>query len=64
MIDETTTIAAAEETGSGFDVNSIFNGILTVYGFFRQIIDFLKGIFTPVFKDLFSSLSDKIDETE
>lgn len=61
MIDETTT-AVAEEAGSGFDVSSVFNGILTVYGFFRQVIDFFKSIFTPIFEGLFDSAGDKIDE--
>lgn len=62
MIDETTAIA--EESGSGLNisVDSVFNGILTVYGFFRQIIDFLKSIFTPMFESLFDSAGGKIDE--
>ena len=40
----TATDANASPTDAGFDVNSVFNGILTVFGFFRKIIDFLKGI--------------------
>ena len=62
MIDETTAIA--EESGSGLNisVDSVFNGILTVYGFFRQIIDFFKSIFTPIFESLFDSAGGKIDE--
>ena len=62
MIDETTAIA--EESGSGLNisVDSVFEGILTVYGFFRQIIDFLKGIFTPMFESLFDSAGGKIDD--
>ncbi|MBQ6065358.1 MAG: hypothetical protein IJK89_00925 [Clostridia bacterium] len=63
MIDETTT-AVAEESGSGLNisVDSVFEGILTVFGFFRQIIDFFKSIFTPIFEGLFDSAGDKIDE--
>lgn len=62
MIDETTAIA--EESGSGLNisVDSVFNGILTVYGFYRQIIDFFKSIFTPIFEGLFDSAGDKIDD--
>ncbi len=63
MIDETTAVAA-EESGSGLNisVDSVFNGILTVFGFFRQIIDFFKSIFTPIFESLFDSAGGKIDE--
>ena len=63
MIDETTAVAA-EESGFGLNisVDSVFNGILTVFGFFRQIIDFFKSIFTPIFEGLFDSAGDKIDD--
>ena len=49
-------------TDAGFDVHAVFDVLLKVFGFFRQIIDFMKGILTPVFADLFSSLADKVDE--
>ena len=52
----------ATPTDAGINVEGIFNGILTVFGFFRKIIDFLKGIFTPLFESLFNTVSDKIDE--
>lgn len=52
---------ASTATDAGFDVDSIFNGLLTVFGFFRKIIDFLKGIFKPMFEGLFSSVADKVD---
>ena len=58
----TSTATDVSPTDAGFDVNSIFNGLLTVFGFFRKIIDFLKGIFTPIFEGLFSSIGDKLDE--
>ena len=49
-------------TDAGFDVSSILNGLTTVFGFFRKIIDFLKGIFTPLFESLFKSAAEKLDE--
>ncbi len=58
----TSTATDATATDAGFDVNSIFNGLLTVFGFFRKIIDFLKGILTPLFESLFKSAADKLDE--
>ena len=63
MIDETTT-TAAEESGSGLNisVDSVFGAIQTVFGFCRQIIDFFKSIFTPIFESLFESAGDKIDD--
>ncbi len=60
----TATDANASPTDAGFDVNSVFNGILTVFGFFRKIIDFLKGIFTPIFEGLFDSIGDKLTAEE
>ena len=58
----TSTATDVSPTDAGFDVNSIFNGLLTVFGFFRKIIDFLKGIFTPLFESLFKSAAEKLDE--
>ena len=49
-------------TDAGFDVDTVFDVLLKVFGFFRQIIDFMKGIFTPIFEGLFDSAGDKIDE--
>ena len=60
----TATDANASPTDAGFDVNSVFNGILTVFGFFRKIIDFLKSFLTPLFEGLFDSIGDKITEGE
>lgn len=58
----TATGTDATPTDAGISVDSIFNGLLTVFGFFRKIIDFLKGILTPLFKSLFNTVADKIDE--
>ena len=58
----TATGTDATPTDAGISVDSIFNGLLTVFGFFRKIIDFLKGIFTPIFESLFKSAAEKLDE--
>ncbi len=58
----TATGTDATPTDAGISVDSIFNGLLTVFGFFRKIIDFLKGILTPLFESLFNTVADKIDE--
>ena len=58
----TNTATDATPTDAGFDVSSIMNGLTTVFGFFRKIIDFLKGIFTPLFESLFKSAAEKLDE--
>ena len=52
--DATATDATA--TDAGFDINVIFEAVLKVFGFFRQIIDFMKGIFTPMFESLLGSV--------
>ena len=54
----------ATPTDAGFDISGVFDGLLKVFGFFRTIIDFLKGILTPLFKSLFESAAEKISETE
>ena len=56
------TATDATATDAGISVDSVFNGLLTVFGFFRQIIDFLKSFLTPLFESLFSSLADKTEE--
>ena len=52
----------ATGTDAGFDVHAVFDVLLKVFGFFRQIIDFLKGIFTPIFEGLFDSIGNKSDD--
>lgn len=54
-MDETTTVLE-EEIDSGFSVDGIFDTLLDVFGFFRTIIDFLKGLLTPLFEGLFESV--------
>ena len=48
--------ATATDAGINISVDSVFEGLETVFGFCRTIIDFLKGIFTPLFEGLFESL--------
>lgn len=64
LFNTTTGTDAATGTDAGFDVNAVFDGIVTVFGFFRQIIDFFKGIFTPLFEGLFNSFLDETDDAE
>ena len=56
MENEELITEAAEEGGLDIDLESIMGTVGDVFGFFQQIIDFLKGIFTPIFESLFSSL--------
>ena len=49
-------------TDAEFDVDTVFDVLLKVFGFFRQIVDFMKGIFKPIFEGLFSSLAEQTDD--
>ncbi len=60
----TTTGTDATATDAGFDVNALLDGFMTVFGFFRKIIDFLKNIFKPIFEGLIDSVVGKLNETE
>lgn len=40
----------------GIDLEGIMGTVGDVFGFFQQIIDFLKGIFTPLFESLLGSI--------
>ena len=53
--------SVATATDAGFSVDGVFEALLTVFGFFRTIIDFLKSFLTPLFKSLFDSLAGEAE---
>ena len=55
--------ATPTDAGVSISVEGVFDVLTKVFGFCRTIIDFLKGIFTPLFKSLFESVANKTDET-
>lgn len=57
-MDETTTVA--EELNTSLDVDAAFDKLYDVVGFFRKIIDFLKGIITPIITGALDSILGSI----